>query len=207
MRGNREEAGVASIDSGSQAGRSPVVDFEKLKTLGRELLVAIGEDPDREGLVETPERWAKMWREFVMHDPGKLETRFEKVQVDQMVAVTGIKVWSLCEHHLVPFSCHMTAAYITTDRVIGLSKVARLCEQAAHRLQLQERLVSEVADELQRITGSESVGVIGTGQHLCMVMRGVKAVDASAVTSVVRGLFMHSQAARAELLSLHTSGC
>jgi len=195
---------MASVNPGPQAGQ-PAVDFNKLKEIGYDLLVAIGENPEREGLAETPERFAKTWREFIEYDPGKLSTRFEAVQVDQMVTVTGIKVWSLCEHHLVPFSCHITASYITKDKVVGLSKIARVCQQAAHRLQLQERLVSQVADTLQDITGSESVGVIGEGVHLCMVMRGVKQ-DAKAVTSVMRGLFMHSQAARAELLALHHNG-
>ena len=183
-----------------------MIDRIRMEQLGRALLIAIGEDPSREGLVETPARWARFWMDFMQHDPGKLTTRFEAVSVDQMVMVTGIEVWSLCEHHLVPFSCSITAAYVTHKRVIGLSKIARICHQAAHRLQLQERLVSQVADTLQKITGSEDVAVVGSGVHLCMVMRGVRERKAKAVTSAMRGVFLTKPEARAELLALHHNG-
>jgi GTP cyclohydrolase I len=165
-------------------------------------LVAIGEDPNREGLLETPERCARFWKEFIEHDPGKLATSFTSVQHDQLVVVRGIEVWSLCEHHLVPFSCQLTVGYIADDVVVGLSKIVRMCEKAAHRLQLQERLVLQVADMLEDVVGG-NVGVVGTGQHLCMRMRGVKAHAAEAVTSVMRGVFLEKPEARAELLALH----
>jgi GTP cyclohydrolase I len=170
------------------------------------LLNAIGEDVSREGLKETPARVGRFWRDFIAYDPGKVTTRFEQVHVDQMVVVTGIQVWSLCEHHLLPFSCTITAGYLTTDRVVGLSKIARVCQHRAHALQLQERLVSEIADDLQSITGSASVGVIGTGQHLCMVMRGIRAETTRAITSAMRGCFLTKPEARAELLALHHNG-
>ena len=100
MRGDSEAEGVAGVDTGPQAGEPPVIDRIRMEQLGRALLVAIGEDPSREGLVETPARWARFWMDFMQHDPGKLTTRFEAVSVDQMLMVTGIEVWSLCEHHL-----------------------------------------------------------------------------------------------------------
>ena len=105
----------------------------------RALLRAIGEDPDRPGLADTPDRVARWWAEFIDYEPGNATTTFDSVQVDQMVAVSGVRVWSLCEHHLLPFWADLTIAYIARDEVVGLSKLARMAHNAAHRLQLQSR--------------------------------------------------------------------
>src|SRR5579864_7086127 len=126
------------------------VDYPRLLTLGRELLLAIGEDPEREGIRETPRRWADAWREFIEYNPGTTETTFASTSIDQIVCVSGLRVWSLCEHHLLPFWCDVSIGYIPNAKVLGLSKFARIAQQFAHRLQLQERLGQQVADEITR---------------------------------------------------------
>lgn len=182
----------------------PPVDHLALLRIGRELLVALGEDPDRPGLRDTPRRFADSWREFLDYDPGRTGTAFESVTTDQMVIVSGIRVYSFCEHHLVPFWCDIAIGYVATDRVLGLSKFARVAHQCAHRLQVQERLTHQVADEIQRLTGSPDVAVLASGVHLCMAMRGIR-TPATMTSSVVRGVFRDSESARAEFLSLARS--
>jgi GTP cyclohydrolase I len=173
----------------------------RLEHLCRQLLLAIGEDPDREGLRDTPRRWAAWWREFVDHDPGTLGTTFEAIEADQLVVVSGIRLWSLCEHHLLPFWCDVAIGYIAGDRVLGLSKFARVARKFAHRLQVQERLTKQIADEVARLTGSPDVAVIARGEHLCMSARGVRA-PALMTSSVMRGAFRAKPEARAEFLQL-----
>lgn len=178
------------------------LDADRLEQIGRDLLVELGEDPDRPGLADTPRRFASWWREFIDHDPGRFDTTFEAIHIDQMVAVTGMRVWSLCEHHLLPFYCDLTLAYIADGgRILGLSKFARIAHLHAHRLQVQERLVTGIADELQAVTDAESVAVVASGEHLCMTMRGVQ-TPATMHSSVLRGLFKDDDKARAELFSL-----
>ena len=169
--------------------------------LGYQLLILLGEDPGREGLVGTPARWASFWREFIEYDPGRTETAFEAIETDQMVVVTGIRVWSLCEHHLLPFWCDLSIGYITRDKVLGLSKFARIAHQFAHQLQIQERLVQQIADEITRLTNSEDVAVLARGCHTCMIMRGIK-TDGTMVSSMMRGVFREKAEARAEFLRL-----
>lgn len=181
-------------------GMGPSVDFARLEKIGRDLLLAIGEDPSREGLRDTPARWARWWREFIEYQPGNLGTAFEAITTDQLVAVTGIKVWTLCEHHLLPFWCTVSFGYIARDKVLGLSKFARIAHAEAHKLQIQERLVHTIADKVAELTGSPDVAVIGTGQHLCMVMRGVK-TPGLMHSSVMRGRFRESGKVREEFLS------
>lgn len=164
-------------------------------------MIEIGENPDREGLQDTPRRWARWWIEFATYDPGNTDTVFESVSTDQMVIVSGIKVWSLCEHHLLPFWCNISIGYIAGDKVLGLSKFARIAHQFAHKLQLQERLTHEIADEVIRLTGSNSVAVLGKGEHLCMQMRGIKS-SGIMTSSVMRGVFYDKPEARQEFLSL-----
>lgn len=164
------------------------LDIEKISNIARELLLAIGEDPDREGLKDTPQRYANWWQEFIEYDPGQVDTTFESVSTDQMVVVSGIKVWSLCEHHLLPFWCNISIGYIAGDKVLGLSKFARIANDCAHRLQLQERLVHQIADNIEQLTDSSNVAVLGQGTHFCMVIRGIKSQGVMS-TSVVRGQF------------------
>jgi GTP cyclohydrolase I len=167
----------------------------------RNLLLELGEDPDREGLRDTPRRWAAWWREFTSYDPGQLATHFSSVDVDQMVLVSGMRLWSLCEHHLLPFSATVAIGYIADQRVLGLSKFGRIAQKHAHRLQVQERLVADIADEVERLTASHDVAVVARGEHLCMTMRGVS-TPALMTTSVMRGAFRTDASARAEVLAL-----
>lgn len=177
------------------------VDHAKLLTLGRELLIALGEDPDREGLRDTPRRWADAWREFIDYDPGTTDTSFSSVATDQMVCVSGIRVWSMCEHHLMPFWCDVAVGYITGDRVLGLSKFARIAHQFAHQLQLQERLGHQIADEICRIIDTEDVAVVLKGEHLCMSARGIR-TPGLMTSSVMRGVFRAESDTRMEFLRL-----
>ena len=177
------------------------VDYPRLLALGRELLLAIGEDPDREGLRETPRRWADAWREFIEYDPGTTETTFASVVSDQMVCVSGIRVASLCEHHLLPFWCDVSIGYIPDEKVLGLSKFARIAHQFAHRLQLQEQLGRQIANEITRITGTMNVAVVLKGEHLCMTARGIR-TPGRMTSSVMRGVFRTESATRMEFLRL-----
>jgi GTP cyclohydrolase IA len=177
------------------------VDYPRLLALGRELLLAIGEDPDREGLRETPRRWADAWREFIEYDPGTTGTTFASVASDQLVCVSGIRVASLCEHHLLPFWCNVSIGYIPNAKVLGLSKFARIAQQFAHRLQLQERLGEQIADEISRITGTQNVAVVLKGKHYCMTARGIR-MPGRMTSSVMRGVFRTESQTRMEFLRL-----
>jgi GTP cyclohydrolase I len=179
----------------------PNVDQARLRDICRQLLAAIGEDPDRPGLQDTPRRWAAAWAEFIDFDPGRTETTFELVEVDQMVIVKWHPIWSRCEHHLEPFSADVSVGYIAKNRVLGVSKIPRIIDFYAHRLQLQEQLCRDVADHIGRIADTESVAVLAEGQHLCMTARGVQS-SATMISEVVRGVFREKPEARAEFLSL-----
>jgi GTP cyclohydrolase I len=165
------------------------------------LLLAIGEDPEREGLRETPRRWADSWREFIEYDPGTTETTFSSLTSDQLVCVSGIRVASLCEHHLLPFWCDVSIGYIPDEKVLGLSKFARIAHQFAHRLQLQEQLGRQIANEITRITGTMNVAVVLKGEHLCMTARGIR-TPGRMTSSVMRGVFRTESATRMEFLRL-----
>jgi GTP cyclohydrolase I len=187
---------------GAHVERQPKqVDYPRLLALGRELLLAIGEDPEREGLLETPRRWADSWREFMEYDPGTTETTFSSVAADQMVCVSGMRVSSLCEHHLLPFWCDVSIGYIPDGKILGLSKFARIAQQFAHRLQLQERLGQQIADEISRITGTENVAVVLKGEHLCMTARGIR-TPGLMTSSIMRGVFRAQSETRMEFLRL-----
>ena len=177
------------------------VDYPRLLALGRELLLAIGEDPDREGLRETPRRWADAWREFIEYDPGTTDTCFESVSTDQMVVVSGMRVWSICQHHLLPIWADISIGYIATDRILGLSKFARITQKYAHQLQLQERLCKEIADEIVMLAKGTDVAILAQGQHLCMTARGIK-TPAIMTSSIMRGVFREKHEARMEFLRL-----
>jgi GTP cyclohydrolase IA len=165
------------------------------------LLIAIGEDPEREGLQETPRRWADAWREFIEYDPGTVDTCFESVSTDQMVVVSGMRVWSICQHHLLPIWADISIGYIATDRILGLSKFARITQKYAHQLQLQERLCKEIADEIVMLAKSTDVAILAQGQHLCMTARGIK-TPAIMTSTIMRGVFREKHEARMEFLRL-----
>lgn len=177
------------------------VNYNALLTIGRELLQAIGEDPERPGVKDTPRRFADWWREFIEYQPGSLDTCFESVTTDQMVTVSGMRVWSLCEHHLLPFWCDVSIGYIAGEQVLGLSKFARIAHKYAHQLQLQERLCHQIADEVTQIVGTQDVAVLASGRHLCMEMRGIR-TPGTMTSSIMRGLFRKDSNARMEFLRL-----
>jgi len=179
----------------------------RLRNIGIDLLEALGYDVSDPAIKDTPRRFAKAWVEFIDYDAGKIDTSFETLNTSQMVMVSGMRVWSMCEHHLFPFWCDLTVAYVTAHKVLGLSKFARIAHKHAHKLQIQERLVHEIADEIQELTESEDVAVVGRGEHLCMVMRGIK-TEGNMLTSVMRGQFLEGGPARQEFFELlkHGSG-
>jgi len=179
------------------------VDHARLKELVRELLIALGEDPDREGLIETPRRIANFWQEFIEYNPGTLNTTFSSVRHNQMVAVTGMRVWSMCEHHMLPFWCDVSVAYIAEDKVLGLSKFARIAHKNAHALSLQEKLVADIADDLMAILGTKNVAVMAKGEHLCMTMRGIQTPHRM-ISSALDGQFLQPET-RAEFFDLVNS--
>jgi GTP cyclohydrolase I len=190
----------------TQAGRDIVdlaepLDEDPLVGVARQLLKEIGEDPDRDGLRDTPQRFARWWREFVDYHPGTVETLFESTTTSQLVIVSDIRVWSLCEHHLLPFNASVTIAYRPTGHLLGLSKFARVAHRHAHKLQVQERLVADIAHDITTITGTPDVAVIARGEHLCMTMRGIKA-SALMTSTAYHGAFSTDSALRAELLAL-----
>ncbi|MNQ86671.1 GTP cyclohydrolase 1 [compost metagenome] len=172
----------------------------------REILLGLGEDPDREGLRDTPKRAAKAMR-YLCH--GYAQSLEEIVNGalfasdnDEMVAVKDIELYSLCEHHLLPFIGKAHVAYIPTGKVLGLSKIARIVDMFARRLQIQETLTREIADAVQRVTGAAGVAVVIEAQHMCMMMRGVEKQNSVMSTSVMLGAFRESQNTRHEFLKL-----
>ncbi|MFJ1708727.1 GTP cyclohydrolase I [Kitasatospora sp. NPDC088346] len=160
----------------SGSGARSRIDSQAVEASVRALLVALGQDLGRPGLVDTPARVARYWSEFLGHEPGTIDTVFEhSAEGQDCVAVGGIRTTSLCEHHLLPFTVEVRVAYRPEGQVLGLSKAVRIVEKYAHALQLQERLTAQVAEEIARLTGSKAVGVWAVGEHLCMTGRGVRA--------------------------------
>jgi len=176
-----------------------------LEELTRELLVRLGEDPDREGLLRTPERIAKAYQYLTKgynEDPSEiLNGALFSVDYDEMVIVKDIEMFSLCEHHLLPFFGKVHIAYIPKGKVLGLSKLPRLVEVFARRLQVQERLTVEIAASIQEAIRPLGVGVVIEARHLCMMMRGVEKQHSATVTSSMIGAF-RAQQTRQEFLSL-----
>jgi GTP cyclohydrolase I len=178
-----------------------MIHTDTVEEIIKALLYALGENPMREGLKDTPRRVAKFYQEFMEYSPGNTGTTFEPIQVDQMVIVKKIPIYSLCEHHLLPFHCEVSIGYITKDKVLGLSKFARIAQQYAHRLQLQERLAFDIATEVKNLVETDDVAVYAEGEHLCMQMRGIKS-PGKMVTSIMWGCFRDEASARQEFLSL-----
>lgn len=178
---------------------------EQVRQNARGILEYIGEDPDREGLLETPQRMQRAWDEIFAGyktDPKSLVKCFTKGSCDEMVVLKNAEFYSVCEHHFFPFFGHCSIGYIPNGRVIGVSKLARILDCYSKRMQIQERMTSQIADFLCDELHPKGVYVICEGVHFCMTSRGVRKQDASMITSAVRGVFKESAQARNEFLQI-----
>lgn len=182
------------------------MDKERIQNAVREILIAVGEDPDREGLVETPKRVANMYEEIfagLTEDPKQHIKLFNDQSNDEMVIVKDIPFYSMCEHHLLPFFGKAHIGYIPSDnKIIGLSKLARIVDNFAKKPQVQERLTSDIADFLNDNLQPKGVAVIMEAEHMCMTMRGARAAGSKTQTSALRGIMRTDAKTRAEVLSL-----
>jgi GTP cyclohydrolase I len=190
----------------SRNGLPPAkVDHPRIEAAVREILLAVGEDPDREGLRETPARVARMYAEIfagLHRDPRELLQKTFTQKYDEMVLVKDINFESCCEHHLLPFFGKAHVAYLPNGKIVGLSKLARVVEALARRPQVQERMTEDIADLLMSELDARGVGVIVEATHTCMTIRGVRKADSVTTTSAMRGAFRDNQPTRAELLAL-----
>jgi len=182
------------------------IDMERIEKAIREILLAIGENPEREGLKETPFRVAKVFKEFFEHDSISM-TSFENTKgYNQMILLRNIQFFSLCEHHLLPFFGLVTIGYIPLRRILGLSKFARVVEKFSGSLQTQENFTQELGEFLFKSLEPEGLGVLVEGLHLCLVMRGVKKERATLLTSALYGSFLKEPECREEFLRLAQGG-
>ena len=193
-------------DRMAQAVESPTLASANYGELVREMLVRLGENPDREGLARTPERVQRameyLTRGYREDAEKMLKSALFTVSYDEMVIVKDIEMFSLCEHHLLPFFGKVHIAYVPNGKVIGLSKLPRLVEVFSRRLQVQERLITQIAETIQNVIEPQGVGVVVEARHLCMMMRGVEKQHSAAVTSSMLGAFRNEQETREEFLSL-----
>ncbi len=187
-----------------------MVDQERIENAVKEILEAIGEDPNREGLIETPRRVAQMYADIfsgLSDDPRRHIKIFSEPENDEMVVVRDIPLYSMCEHHLLPFIGKAHIAYLPADgKVIGLSKLARIVSDFSKRPQLQERLTAQIADFLMQELQPKGIAVIIDAEHLCMTMRGARAAGAKTQTSALRGAMRSDAKTRAEVMSLLQKG-
>ena len=189
-----------------QAAEPTTLASATFEELIQEMVIRLGEDPRREGLLRTPARVAKTFQ-FLTHgyseDPeALLKKALFTVTYDEMVIVKDVEMFSLCEHHMLPFFGKVHVAYIPNGKVIGLSKVPRLIETFSRRLQIQERLTTQIAETIQKVIDPQGVAVVIEARHLCMMMRGVEKQHSAAVTSSMLGCFRDEQETRQEFLSL-----
>lgn len=181
------------------------VDFERIERAVREILAAVGEDPDREGLLETPARVARMYAEMFsgLHsDPREHLQKFFTEKYDEVVLVRDISFCSMCEHHLLPFIGKAHIGYLPNGKVIGLSKLARVVEAVARRPQVQERMTEQIADMLVEELEAKGVAVVVEASHSCMTIRGVRKPGSLCITSAMKGLFRTNQSTRNEIMQL-----
>jgi GTP cyclohydrolase I len=185
------------------------VDHERIAAAVREILLAVGEDPEREGLRETPERVARMYEEMfsgLRKDPATVLKKTFVEKYDEMVLVRDITFESMCEHHLLPFFGKAHIAYIPNGRIVGLSKLPRVVEIVARRPQVQERMTEELADLVMDELGAQGAGVVIEASHTCMAIRGVRKPGSLCTTSAMRGVFRANLTTRSEFLALIGSG-
>ena len=181
------------------------IDLKRIEDAARQILIGIGEDPEREGLLKTPQRVAKAYAELMdgySKNPEKLiNGALFGVDYDQMVVVNDIEFYSMCEHHMLPFFGHAHVAYLPNGKVIGLSKIPRIVDMFAHRLQVQERMTQQIAELINDQIHPQGVAVVVEAQHMCMTMRGVKKQEATMTTSAMLGVFRTRLETRLEFLN------
>lgn len=188
---------------------SEPVDLPRIAAAVREILLAIGEDPDREGLQETPDRVARMYEEMfsgLRKDPAVVLQKTFTEKYDEMVLVKNISFESMCEHHLLPFYGKAHIAYLPNGQIVGLSKLARIVEIVSHRPQVQERMTQELADLIMKELDARGVGVVLEASHSCMSIRGVRKSNSVCTTSAMRGVFQANLATRSEFMALISTG-
>jgi len=181
------------------------VDHARIERAVREILAAVGEDPDREGLQETPARVARMYAEMfggLRQDPKQHLSKAFTEKYDEIVLVRDISFNSMCEHHLLPFMGQAHIGYLPDGKVLGLSKLARVVEVVSHRPQVQERMTEQIADLLEKDLGAKGVAVVVEATHTCMTIRGVRKPGSLCVTSAMKGIFRSNLSSRSEVLSL-----
>lgn len=205
---------LPSVDHGSLSGELSEndstasvthVDLPRIERAVREILVAVGEDPDREGLLETPSRVARMYAELFsgLHtDPSKHLQKFFTEKYDEMVLVRDIAFNSMCEHHMLPFIGKAHIGYVPNGKVVGLSKLARVVEEVSHRPQVQERMTEQIANLLVEELDVKGVAVVIEASHSCMAIRGVRKPESLCVTSAMKGIFRSNLSSRSEVMTL-----
>lgn len=184
---------------------NPHIDYDRIAKAVREILIGVGEDPDREGLLDTPRRVSRMYAEMfagLTEDPGvHLKTVFTETY-DEMVVLRDISFHSMCEHHLLPFVGYAHVAYMPSGSVVGLSKLARIVEVISRRPQVQERMTTQIADVLMERLQPKGVAVVMEASHTCMTVRGIRKPGSQMITSALRGIFKTNLATRTEVMSL-----
>lgn len=214
MSSTNDHSSAPSVDQGSLSGEldegkegpiSPNVDLPRIERAVREILAAVGEDPDREGLLETPARVARMYAELFsgLHTNPRIHLqKFFTEKYDEMVLVKDISFNSMCEHHMLPFIGKAHIGYVPNGKVVGLSKLARVVEEVSHRPQVQERMTEEIANLLIEELEVKGVAVVIEAAHSCMSIRGIRKPNSVCVTSAMKGLFRSNLSSRAEVMTL-----
>ncbi len=197
---------AGGCDGGVTESNGPIaVDLPRIERAVREILAAVGEDPDREGLLETPARVARMYAELFsgLHTDAKVHLqKFFTEKYDEMVLVKDIAFNSMCEHHLLPFIGKVHIGYVPNGKVVGLSKLARVVEEVSHRPQVQERMTEQIADLLIQELDVKGVAVVIEASHSCMTIRGIRKPGSLCVTSAMKGLFRSNLSSRSEVMTL-----
>jgi GTP cyclohydrolase IA len=200
---DRKQRGVRG--GAGQNGRATAVDHARIEAAVREILAAVGEDPDREGLLETPSRVARMYAELfagLQDDPGVHLRKCFTQKYDEIVLVKDIDFHSICEHHLLPFFGKAHIAYLPNGKIVGLSKLARVVEVMSRRPQVQERMTEDLADLIMKELEPKGVAVVLEASHSCMTIRGIRKPGSVCTTSAMRGTFRTNESTRIELMSL-----
>lgn len=196
-------------DAGNDRTVPPGVDHPRIERAVREILAAVGEDPDREGLLETPARVARMYAELfsgLRDDPRLHLQKFFTEKYDEVVLVRDIAFNSMCEHHMLPFMGHAHIGYLPNGKVVGLSKLARVVEVVSKRPQVQERMTETIADLLVDELGAKGVAVVIEAAHTCMTIRGIRKPGSMCLTSAMRGIFRSHSSSRSEIMTLIYGG-